>query len=164
MGAGKTTYGRRLAKQLDLEFIDLDQYIEKKHKSSIPYIFDLVGETGFRHIEHRTLLEIISKNNFVLSTGGGIPCFNDNMKILLSKGITIYLKLPTEDLVARLKKAKRRRPLIENFSEEELTNFINIKISERKKFYNKADIIIDGSNLKTRLLVDAVNKYIEYKL
>lgn len=156
MGAGKTTYGRRLAKQLNLQFIDLDQYIEKKHKSSIPYIFDLVGELGFRLIEHRTLLEVLQKDNFVLSTGGGTPCFYDNINILSQNGISIYLKLLPKAIVTRLKNAKKKRPLVDNFSDEELISFVDVKMLEREEFYNKANVVVDGTNINTRILVDVI--------
>lgn len=159
MGAGKTTYGRKLASALDLEFIDLDNHIEKKHKASIPFMFDLVGESGFRLIEHRTLIDVLNGDNFVLSTGGGSVCYYDNMKLISEQGITVYLKFPPSFLIKRLKNAKRKRPLINNFSDIELTNFVDLKLKEREETYNQAKIIIDGTTMNTKIITEAVLDY-----
>jgi len=146
MGAGKTTIGRKLSKILNLNFYDLDIYIERKHRSSIPYIFNLIGEEGFRLVEHRTLIEFLEKDNSILSTGGGTPCFYNNIDLLLKKGLTVYLRMTPENLVTRLKSAKRKRPLINKLSEDELLEFVSNQLKNREKFYNKAHLIYDADD------------------
>lgn len=143
MGAGKTTLGKKLSKELSLNFIDLDQYIEKKHKASIPFIFNLVGQDGFRLIEHRTLSEVINFDNCIISTGGGTPCFFDNINRLLESGLVIYLRMPSSNLVKRLETAKRKRPLISSFNANKLFEFVDFQLKEREIYYNQANLIID---------------------
>lgn len=159
MGAGKTTHGRKLANLLNLDFVDLDYYIEKKHRATIPYIFDLVGESGFRLIEHRTLKELLNRKNLVLSTGGGTPCFYNNIFLLNHNFLTIYFKQSVEIIVKRLISAKRKRPLVQNFTKEELKSFVSSKLNERENFYNQTKIVIDGASMTTRIIANAVEQY-----
>jgi shikimate kinase len=156
MGAGKTTNGKKLAKKLNLQFIDLDYYIEQKHRATISFIFDLIGEEGFRIIEHRAILEIIQGDNFLLSTGGGSPCFYNNMDIVNKNGLSIYLKLPAQALWQRLSKAKKKRPLLNNLNNNELLNYINNELKKREHFYNKADLIVDVHSLNINDLTEKI--------
>ena len=98
MGCGKTTLGKKLAKHLNFNFIDLDRFIENKTVKSINVIFDEKGEQYFRDLEKESLNEIYKMDNLVIATGGGTPCFSDNMQTMLEKGICIYLKMEAEDL------------------------------------------------------------------
>lgn len=156
MAAGKTTIGKKLAQKLNFNFFDLDFYIEKKHKATISYIFNLVGEEGFRLIEHRTLLEILNYDNYILSTGGGTPCFYNNISKIRNHGLSIYLKISANLLVKRLKKSKRKRPLVNNFSEKELTNFVSKQILLREKYYLKADLVFEAEKYKFKNLVNLI--------
>lgn len=92
MGAGKTTVGKALAKELGVMFYDLDWYIESRMRKTVKQIFDEVGEEGFRQIEHNMLHEVAEFENVVVSCGGGTPCFFDNMEYMNQSGNTIYLK------------------------------------------------------------------------
>ncbi len=156
MGAGKTTNGRKLANYLNLDFIDLDSYIEQKHKASISFIFDLLGEEGFRFIEHRAILEILQGDNYVLSSGGGSPCFFDNMKMFYDSGITVYLKMPPQSLWYRLINAKKKRPLIRNLSKDELLAYIEKELQWREKFYKQAHITVDAHSLDIKQLSEQI--------
>ena len=93
MGSGKSVVGRKLSSATGLNFVDLDNYILKKEDRTINEIFDEEGEDYFRQTEHRLLKEIIEKDDFILSCGGGTPCFFDNMTMMNRNGITIYLKM-----------------------------------------------------------------------
>ena len=149
MGCGKSTLGRKLAQRLNLCFIDLDKYIEERNFRTIPSIFAEEGEEGFRLREKNALEEIAEFENLVVATGGGAPCFFDNMELMNRTGITLYLAPPVSELVERLLKSKNERPLIKGKSREELTRFIDENLKRRAPFYEKASIIIrDKKNLE----------------
>lgn len=147
MGCGKTTLGKKLAKHLNYNFIDLDSYIEKTTNKTITEIFENKGEKTFRIVEKESLMEVCKKDNLVIATGGGTPCFFDNMQKMLDSGKAIYLKMEIEDLLERLETEKSQRPLIENKSAKELENFIRNKLSEREYFYKKSNYILQGKSI-----------------
>lgn len=153
MGSGKTTVGKKLATQLDLDFIDLDLFIEEKYKISIPDIFDRFDESVFRKIEHETLMETKSFQNTVISTGGGTPCFYNNMDIINANGTSVYLKLHPKSIQKRLLESKKKRPLVMNKGEDELFNFIQLKLEEREQYYEQAKYTIKAENLEIADLV-----------
>lgn len=138
MGAGKTTLGRALAKEIGAEFIDLDCYIENRMRKSIAQIFAEKGEDGFRDIERRILHEAGEFENVVISTGGGTPCFFDNIEYMNRQGTTVFLDVPVERLFIRLSIARKKRPLIMNKNDEELRSFIVEQLEKRLPHYNKA--------------------------
>ena len=145
-GCGKTTIGKKVAMNLNLKFVDADEYIEEKYKMSISRLFATVNESGFRKLENEALKEMILQDDIVLSTGGGLPCFYNNIKILKDSGTVIYIKLPVKMLFHRLKNAKKTRPLTANKSDEEILEYLDKTLSEREKFYNQANYIVDGAN------------------
>ena len=153
MGSGKTTAGKKLATQLGYKFVDLDLLIEEKYKITIPDIFDRFDEKAFRIIEHETLQETISFQDTIISTGGGTPCFYNNMEIINANGISVYLKLHPKSIQKRLLESKKKRPLILNKSSDELYEFIQIKLNERELFYQKAKYTIKAENLEISDLV-----------
>ena len=138
MGAGKTTLGRALAKELKIEFIDLDNYIEERLCKSISQIFAEKGEEGFREIERRMLHEAGEFENVIISTGGGTPCFFDNIEYMNRQGATVFLDVPVERLFIRLSIARKKRPLIMGKSDEELRCFIAEQLAKRLPHYSKA--------------------------
>lgn len=138
MGAGKTTLGRALAKELDIQFIDLDSYIEKRLCKSVSQIFAENGEEGFRDIERRMLHEVGDFENVVISTGGGTPCFFDNIEYMNRQGATVFLDVPVERLFIRLKIARKKRPLIMEKKDDELRDFITEQLAKRMPYYSKA--------------------------
>jgi shikimate kinase len=147
MGSGKTSMGKLLAQQLGLTFLDLDAYIEGKFHRTIARIFEKEGETGFREIEHRFLHEVAEFEDVVIATGGGAPCFYDNMAYMNEQGITIYLKMSVGQLTERLALSKSGvRPLISNKSKAELQEFIAEGLSKREDFYNCAKHVISGTD------------------
>jgi len=158
MGAGKTTVGKLLAKKINYSFIDVDCFIENRYRQTIAEIFEEKGEAGFREIEHRVLEEIISYEKVVVSTGGGLPCFFDNMELMNQAGITIYLKENSNELVKRLISKNQKRPLIKGKAPEELQTFIETSLKEREPFYNQARFIIDVKSCHTK---QDMNQWIE---
>lgn len=141
MGSGKTTVGKRLAKMLSLEFIDLDTYIQGKYRKTIPQLFEEKGEEGFRQAEREALREVAEFENVVISTGGGAPCFFDNMELMNRAGTTIYLQAEPEELADRLSASKTVRPLIAGKSREELVPFIREHLSRREDYYKSARVV-----------------------
>lgn len=143
MGAGKTTVGKALAKELGVMFYDLDWYIETRMHKTVKEIFDEKGEEGFRFIEHNMLHEVAEFENVVVSCGGGAPCFFDNMDYMNQLGTTVYLKATPETLHAHLQMGKGVRPLLLNKTPEEVETFIKEQLKQREPFYLKAQHIFD---------------------
>lgn len=138
MGAGKTTLGKVLAKDLGLPFYDLDWYIESRMMKTVPQLFAERGEEGFRKVEHNMLHEVAEFEDVVISCGGGTPCFYDNMEYMNAQGDTVYLKASPEVLYAHLQMGKVERPLLKNKTREEMQAFIQEQLAEREKYYIKA--------------------------
>lgn len=159
MGAGKSTYAKKLANKLKLDLVDLDELIELKAGKSITKIFDEEGEMYFRELESEVLKSTAEQDNMVVATGGGTPCYYDNLAFMKANGKTIYIKLLENKLFNRLWKAKGERPLIADMEEAELKLFINEKLTERSQFYCQADYIIHpdfylAKNMAERLQED----------
>ncbi|MBO4753762.1 MAG: shikimate kinase [Bacteroidales bacterium] len=150
MGAGKTTLGRPLSRAMNLEFIDLDNFIEARYHKTVKDIFAEVGEEGFRKIEHRSLEEVADYENVVIALGGGTPCFMGNMDIVNRAGISVYLKPTEEVLLRRLIQGKNKRPLLANKSDEEILNFIREQLAWREPYYLRANIVFESSHLENR--------------
>lgn len=161
MGAGKTTLGSALAQVFNAQFIDLDHYIQDQHDKTINELFEEFGEQGFRRIESDSL-KALSKSDerIIIATGGGAPCFFDNMDVMNKSGITIYLKASPEALCQRLNipEHKMKRPLIKDKTEKELLEFIGINLRNREPFYNQAKIIFETEYLTSR---ENVSEHIE---
>lgn len=138
MGSGKTTLGKKLALELKVPFIDSDTEIEKIYDKTIPAFFAEEGENSFREKESAFIASLQNEKAFVLSTGGGMPCFHNNMEALNQLGTTIYLKNNNKTLAERLMVSKNERPLIKGKSKEELIQFIDENIAKREPFYLKA--------------------------
>ena len=143
MGAGKTTVGKSLAQELNLPFYDLDWYIESRMRKTVKEIFDERGEEGFRLIEHNLLHEVAEFEDVIISCGGGVPCFYDNMDYMNQKGDTVYLKATPEVLYGHLKMGKSVRPLLQNKTSEEVEEFIKEQLQVREPFYSKAKYTLD---------------------
>jgi shikimate kinase len=154
MGSGKTTMGRELASILNLTFIDLDTFLEEKYFRTIPQIFAEEGEEGFRRKERKVLEEVSNFNDVVIATGGGAPCFFDNIDLMNNTGICIFLDVEIGALVERLIHAKTERPLIKGKSPDELHAFIEGMLEKRRPFYEKARYILKGSEIKPRQVIE----------
>lgn len=161
MSSGKSTLGRKLAYRLGMEFIDTDEAFESKYKIAIADFFERFGEVRFRELERVVLLESLQSENTVISTGGGTPCFFDNMNIIKKNGITIFLKLHPNSIFDRLIHSKKQRPLLKNLTHNELKLFINKQLSVREPFYILSEIIIKSENIKTNDLIEELKVKID---
>jgi shikimate kinase len=156
MGSGKSTAGKKLASLLNWTFIDLDKNIEEYTRKSIPEIFSQYGESYFRDLESHLLRNLETHSHTIISTGGGTPCHSDNMDFMLDTGITIYLKLTPGQLLSRLSESKGGRPLLKDLKPEELHSFIEKKLAERKGWYDKSELIVEGIDLDINNLLSLV--------
>ena len=158
MGSGKTTVGKLLAERSELQFLDLDDFIEKKEKMAIADIFENKGELYFRKKEHRYLTEVLEQqDDFILSVGGGTPCYGNNLEVILNSTDTVfYLKVPIPQLVQRLSEQKAQRPLIRHIPDDELPDFIGKHLFERSGFYNQAHTVIDCGSKEPTLVVEEI--------
>ncbi|MFZ4102141.1 MAG: shikimate kinase [Sphingobacterium thalpophilum] len=152
MGSGKTTIGKKLANYLKYEFIDLDKLIESKAGMSIVNYFEMHGEPLFRELERDILQKTEFPENAIIATGGGAPCFGDNMEWMNNNGLVAYLSLSPKALASRLEHSKTDRPLIRHLKGDELIDFISSKLQDREVFYNQAKYVVSASDLTAERL------------
>jgi shikimate kinase len=148
MGSGKTTLGKKIANKLGVPFIDSDNEIEAHYGKSIGQIFVESGESHFRAIESEYLEALNLREDFVLATGGGMPCFGNNMDRLNLLGTSFYLERSPKELTHRLIKAKAKRPLIDGMEEGELLQYVENTLLKREEYYQKAHITLSRSEQK----------------
>ena len=158
MASGKSTIGNYLSTDLSLPFIDLDTYIEKKENKSISKIFEEFGEIYFRKKENKYLKELLNSDiNFVLSLGGGTPCYANNIDLIIdSNAASIYLNTSLKIIIERLKKAKEKRPLVASIADENLPEFIAKHLFERRPYYLKANYKILTDNKKIEEVISEI--------
>lgn len=160
MASGKSTVGRLLARQLGISFVDLDEYIEQHQKKSIKDIFSEKGEIFFRKLEHQMLKEVLDSHTaVVLSTGGGTPCYANNMETILQQSDnSIYLNHSIPVLVERITKEKEYRPLVKNIPDNDLPEFVGKHLFERRPFYMQAEHRVDCDPLSAEEVVAEIKK------
>ncbi|MBE9602847.1 shikimate kinase [Pedobacter sp. MC2016-24] len=147
MGCGKSTHGKKLALKLGYDFIDLDHQIERNLGTSIAAYFAEHGEQAFRKLESETLKTFNYPQNCVVATGGGAPCFFDNMDWMNANGLAVYIQMTPLALARRLEHGKEKRPLLKDLDEAGLVAFIEHKLAEREADYSRAALIANGINL-----------------
>ncbi|MEJ8763342.1 shikimate kinase [Phocaeicola sp. HCN-40430] len=150
MGSGKTTLGKAYARAMQLQFIDLDWYIEERFHKTVQELFEERKEDGFREIERNMLHEVAEFEDVIIACGGGTPCFFDNMEYMNGKGETVFLDASPEVLFRRLKIAKSKRPLLMDKSDEELMDVIQNALRIRVPFYSQAKYVFNAESLEDR--------------
>ena len=162
MGCGKTTLGEELARQMQLRFIGLDEYIECKQSTTIVEIFNEMGENRFRELETEAVRDVAAMQDVIIGCGGGTPCFFDNIDYMNQQAPVVYLKAKPEVLYKHLAMSKNDRPLLRGKSQEELITFIREQLEKREPFYTKATYSLDVSLMddytKIKNSVDQVRK------
>jgi shikimate kinase len=155
MGSGKTHWGIKIAEKLKIPFYDLDAVIVNSEGMSISEIFSNKGEEYFRYMEKQTLENLVTKEeNFVLSAGGGTPCFFNNIDFMKRNGKVLWLNTSLEALNQRLLKEKMSRPLLKGITEAGLRSYIIRKLSERKMYYEQADLMVHEETTELEPLLD----------
>lgn len=148
MGCGKSRWGKIVAKHYGFRFIDLDTLIEEREDLNVPEIFEKHGESGFRKREHDALESISDEENIIVATGGGAPCFNKNMEEMNRLGTTLFIECSPQLLRERITESDTERPLVKNFSQDELLNYIIRHLNNRMPFYEQSHYKLVSGNLE----------------
>jgi len=156
MGVGKTTLGKKLARQLGYRFVDLDDFFETKYKVEIHQFFEKYGEALFRELENKQLKKTFAMENVVVATGGGTPCHHRGIEHINQNGLSIFLEMPPAALARRLLHAKRKRPLVLGKTGEELTRYIENKLAERMDCYQKAILKVNALDIDVKALAKEI--------
>ena len=154
MGAGKTTLGKAFARKLNLPFVDLDWYMEERFHKTVGELFVERGEAGFRELEKNMLHEVGAFEDVVISTGGGAPCFFDNMDFMNRNGKTVFLNVHPDVLFRRLRVAKQQRPILQGKQDDELKEFIIRALEKRTHFYSQAQYVFNADELEDRSQIE----------
>ena len=160
MGCGKSTVGKRLAAYCGCSFVDTDELFSQRHNCSVKDYFDLYAEEKFRQEERKILHTTQLMENTVIAVGGGTPCFYDNMDWMLSHGLCVYLEMPPKALFNRLKNSKSERPVLQTGN---LYENIQILISQREPYYQKANIAVSGLDVDILTLNELICQYVNEK-
>jgi len=159
MGSGKTFWTKKIAKWIKSAGYDLDDLIELIEEKTISEIFEEDGEDYFRKSEAKILRWFKEKKKFVLATGGGTPCFQENMNWMKKEGTVIWLDESLEILVQRLAAEKAHRPLIAHLSNEEIAQFIQQKLVERHAYYQQANYRLTSDQITEAGLKKLIQKH-----
>ena len=159
MGSGKTTLGRQLAARIQHTFVDLDAYLEQREGCSIAQLFEQEGQERFRELEREALEAVVQAyEKVVISTGGGAPCFFDNIDFMNRHGRTVFLDVPVEEISRRLLASDlQMRPLLAGKTEEEVKSFLFKTLSHRRQFYERAGTTLQGGDIGVKLLQQLLN-------
>ncbi|TXH22019.1 MAG: shikimate kinase [Chitinophagaceae bacterium] len=157
MGAGKSFWGKQLSKKLQYPLLDLDNYIEEQEGKTINNIFLENGEEYFRQLEQK-YLQTLSQNNqdIIISCGGGTPCFFNNIDFMNEQGVTVWLNIPEDIILGRLRQNKQKRPLIKDLDDTALRQYIQKKMAERKMYYAQSKIKVDDAQIDLDKLVNDI--------
>lgn len=155
MGSGKSTYGKLMAQKLNIDFLDMDDYIEKQYSKSIYSLFEEWGEEQFRKEEKNVLRNLPVSDNLIIATGGGTPCFFDNMEFMNKQGETIYLRTSVRELRDRLMHSNKKRPLLLDKSLKDLEVYIADLLKKREAYYLKSRYILETDDLNPNNLISS---------
>ncbi|MCX6331546.1 MAG: shikimate kinase [Bacteroidetes bacterium] len=160
MGSGKSYWAKKMGKWIKSAGYDLDDLIVMNEEKTIAEIFAEDGEDYFRKTESKLLKWFKEKKKYVLATGGGAPCFNDNMQWMKKEGVVIWLDESVEILVQRLIKEKAHRPLIANLDEAGIAKFLQQQLVNRFSFYQQAHYRLGSDEIVESVLKKLIQKHV----
>lgn len=164
MGSGKSSLGRTVARETGFDFVDTDAQIEKECGATVSEIFAAQGEEHFRALERDVLQKAAAaQTDTIVATGGGAPCFGDNMDVMNAAGKTVYLKMSPRCLVQRLGRGREKRPIIRGMDDRQLLAFIEEKLPEREKFYGRASMVINCDGVSDAYVAGHIREYISQR-
>jgi len=158
MGSGKSLLGKSIAEMLNIRFINSDSEIEQHTGMSVGQLFEQFGENHFRNLEREFLNSFNVQESFVFATGGGTPCFNNQMEVLNTLGTTVYLQCNNGTLFSRLKHERDHRPLIAGLSDEELRESIDFRMKQRESIYQKAQFTITEEDHNAEKIINLLRQ------
>lgn len=163
MGCGKSSLGKKLAKRADFEFVDMDSIIEQREGAPVADIFHYAGEEYFRKTERAVIEELgEADGNYVISTGGGVPAWKDNMERMNTIGSTVYLRRTAQQIASRLSPhGRQKRPKLRGLNDEELVEFMTKNMAEREPFYSKATHIIECASYSDEEIIEIILSKLE---
>ena len=163
MGWGKSSLGKKLAKRADYEFVDMDSIIEQREGAPIADIFHYAGEEYFRKTERAVIEELGEVDgNYVISTGGGVPAWEDNMERMNTIGSTVYLRRTAQQIASRLSPhGRQKRPKLRGLNDEELVEFMTKNMAEREPFYSKATHVIECASYSDEEIIEIILSKLE---
>ena len=156
MGSGKSLVGKMLGKQLKTEFLDLDICIEKANNTSVHQIFGTTGQDYFRQLEHEQIKNLDKQAHMIIATGGGTPCYFNNLELMNSMGKTVYLKTETNLLLERIKRDRSNRPLVKDIPPQDLETYVINQLKKREHFYSSANITIESNGKTPEKICDEI--------
>lgn len=154
--SGKTTLGRETARRLGVQFFDTDKAIELKYHTTISTFFSHYGEQAFRIIERQILQSTAEMDNVIISTGGGTPCNDSNIRFILDHGTAIHLQMSVDDIMERIAHARRTRPLLKNKTPEQVRQYITQQLQQRLPYYNQAQLTLPAFDANTDQLIKLI--------
>lgn len=165
MGCGKSTIARKIARRTGAAVLDTDKMVEEKEKASVADIFRYEGEDRFRELEREVLEKIIADGGeVVVSTGGGLPVWHDNMERMNEAGVTVYLRRSAKQIARRLSPYGRaKRPRISGLADSELIDFMTGDMATREPFYGKASLVVDCDRVSDADLVERILTQLKHK-
>lgn len=152
MGCGKSTVGRKLAEAKGYDFVDLDAEVARLAGMSVQEIFATQGEEAFRQLERKAIEQLSLGDRMVVATGGGAPCYGDNMALLKAKGTTVYLKMSAEALTERLQHVRIPRPKVAGMDAEQLADYVTKLLAEREPVYMQSKVIVDCDRVSSNVV------------
>ena len=157
MGCGKSTVGRKVARFAHLRFVDTDSQVESREGGSVADVITYQGEEYFRTVERAVLESTAAEDDIVVSTGGGLPVWADNMEVISQLGVSVYLRRSPANILSRLSPyGRQKRPKFRGLNDEELLAFMTSHMAEREPLYSKADITIDCDSMTDSEVIDCI--------
>ena len=162
MGCGKSTIGRKIARYASKRFVDTDSQVEQREGATVADIITNQGEEYFRAVEQAVLADTAAQDDVVVSTGGGLPVWGDNMSRIGQLGVSVYLRRTPKNIISRLSPyGRQKRPKFRGLNDEQLLAFMTTHMAERETVYSLADIVIDCDTMSDNEIIELINSKIK---